>query len=271
MTDDRRSALDAVLASLEAACQVIEEPWGVFVANPEFHRIHMGNFLWLRALPPAGIDGALARLDDIFAPLRIPQRQLFFEDSALAERVTPELERRGFRRKAEHLMFARRPATLTANPEVALRPARDAATWDDHDAVAGLLHEEEGYDHEVSYQLLGLHRRRQAELGSEVYVAYVDGRPIGNVAMDGIGGAGELYEVETIPAFRGRGVAATMVLAMRARAGERDLSPFFLRTTVGHSTWQMYEKLGFVREGTLEGFLRETPVSRESTRESSPR
>ncbi len=243
MTDDRRSALDAVLASLEAACQVIEEPWGVFVANPEFHRIHMGNFLWLRALPPAGIDGALARLDDIFAPLRIPQRQLFFEDSALAERVTPELERRGFRRKAEHLMFARRPATLTANPEVALRPARDAATWDDHDAVAGLLHEEEGYDHEVSYQLLGLHRRRQAELGSEVYVAYVDGRPIGNVA----------------------------ILAMRARAGERDLSPFFLRTTVGHSTWQMYEKLGFVREGTLEGFLRETPVSRESTRESSPR
>jgi len=33
MTDDQRRALDAILASLEAACEVVEEPWGVIVVG----------------------------------------------------------------------------------------------------------------------------------------------------------------------------------------------------------------------------------------------
>ena len=258
MTDDRRRALDAVLASLEAACDVSEEPWGAIVANPEFHRIHMANFLWLRHLPKDGLDAALARVDGLFATLRIPDRQLFVEDGALAEEIAARLGKRGFHRKSEHIMFARRPPAIAAKTDVSLRLARDASTWDDHDAVAGLIHEEEGYDFEVSHQLLALHHRRHAQLESDVFVAYLGGRPVGNVAIDGIGGVGELYEVETVPEARRKGVAATMVLAMRARAEQRGLSPFFLRTTVGQSTWKMYEKLGFVREGTLEGFLRTT-------------
>jgi len=256
VTDDRRRALDAVLASLEAGCDVVEEPWGAIVASPEFHRIHMANFLWLRALPNGGLGEAMRRAEDVLGSLRIPDRQIFVEDPPLAGRIASELAAQGYRQRSEHLMFGRGPPRLTTNADVALRPARDGATWDDHDAVAGLMHEEAGYDHEVSFQLLNLHRRRQAVLGSEVFVAYLDGQPVGNVAIDGIGGVGEVYEVETVPAIRRRGVAATMVLAMRARAEQRGLSPLFLRTTVGHTTHAMYEKLGFVREGTLEGFLR---------------
>ena len=256
MTDDRRRALDAVLATLETACQVIEEPWATFVVNPEFHWIHMANFLWLRALPHGGVPAVVRRMEEIFVPLRIPHRQWFVENSTLAARVEPELTDLGYARNAEHLMFARRPSGIAANPAVSVRPARDQSTRDDHDAVAGLLHEEDGYDHEVSHQLLALNWRRQAELASEVYVAYLDGQPAGNVSFDTVGRTGELYEVETVPALRRRGVAATMVLAMRARAVESSLDPFFLRTTVGHTTYEMYEKLGFDREGMLEGFLR---------------
>jgi len=256
MTDDRRRALDAVLATLETACQVIEEPWATFVVNPEFHWIHMANFLWLRALPHGGVPAVVRHMEEIFVPLRIPDRQWFVEDSALAARVEPELTGLGYARSAEHLMFVRRPSRIAANPAVSVRPARDQSTRDDHDAVAGLLHEEDGYDHEVSHQLLALNWRRQAELASEVYVAYLDGQPAGNVSFDAVGRTGELYEVETVPALRRRGVATTMVLAMRLRAEERSLDPFFLRTTVGHTTHEMYEKLGFERDGTLEGFLR---------------
>ncbi len=271
MTDDRQRALDAILASLESACEVVEEPWGTFVVNPEFHRIHMANFLWLRSLPPGGVREALARTEEVFAPLHVPDRQWFVESPALSGALAPDLHRVGFRTMSEHLMVSRHSPEVRANPDVALRPARDRSTWDDHDLVAGLIHEEEGYDHEVSHQLLALHRRRQAELGSDVSVAYLHGQPVGNVAMDGIGGAGELYEVETIPASRRRGVAATMVLAMRARAQERALAPFFLRTMVGHTTHRMYEKLGFEADGTLEGFLRESkPPNRFPTRGSIP-
>ena len=270
MTDDRRRALDAVLATLETACQVIEEPWGTFVVNPEFHRIHMANFLWLRSLPPEGVPAVVRRMEEIFLPLQIPDRQWFVEDSALAARVESELTGLGYTRKAEHMMFARRPARIAPSPAVSVRPARDQSTRDDHDAVAGLLHEEDGYDHEVSHQLLALNWRRQAELVSEVYVAYLDGQPAGNVSFDVVGRTGELYEVETIPEMRRRGVAATMVLAMRARAEALGLSPFLLRTTVGHTTHEMYEKLGFEREGTLEGFLREATPTPGSTLAGAP-
>lgn len=253
MTDDRRRALDTVLATLEAACDVTEEPWGTFVVNPEFHRIHMANLLWLRSLPPGGVPAVVRRMEEIFVPLRIRDRQWFVEDSALAGRIEAEMTRLGYVRKSEHLMFARRASRIAANPRVAVRPARDQSTRDDHDAIAGLLHEEDGYDHEVSHQLLALNWRRQAQLGSDVLVAYLDGEPVGNVSFDAIGGVGELYELETVPAMRRQGVAATMVLAMRAHAERRGLDPFFLRTTVGPTTFQMYEKLGFDREGTLEG------------------
>ena len=62
MTDDRRRALDAVLATLETACEVMEEPWGTFVVNPEFHLIHMANFLWLRTLPSGGVAAVVRRM-----------------------------------------------------------------------------------------------------------------------------------------------------------------------------------------------------------------
>ncbi|HEV8595086.1 MAG TPA: GNAT family N-acetyltransferase [Thermoplasmata archaeon] len=265
MTDDRRRALDTVLATLETACEVTDEPWGTFVVNPEFHRIHMANFLWLRDLPRGGVAEAVRRIEEMFTPLRIPDRRWFVERKELAVEIEPELVRRGYTRRSEHLMFGRRAPTLPPNPAVAIRPARDQATRDDHDEVAGLLHEEDGYDHEVSHQLLGLNWRRQAGLGSAVFVAYLEGRPVGNMSFDAIDGVGELYEVETVPAMRGRGVAATMVLAARERAEGRALSPFFLRTTVGHTTYQMYEKLGFVREGFLDGFLRASGTAQAPT------
>jgi len=167
MTEDRRAALDAILASLESACEVTEEPWGTFVLNPEFHLIQMANFLWLRSLPAGGVAEAARRLDEFCVPLRILDRQWFVEDPDLASRIAPDLAKMGYARKSDHVMFARRPPALAANSAVSVRPARDRATRDDHDEVAGLLHEEDGYDHEVSHQLLALNWRRQAELGRE--------------------------------------------------------------------------------------------------------
>ena len=193
MTDGRRRALDAVLATLETACEVIEEPWGTFVVNPEFHLIHMANFLWLHGLPPEGVPAVVRRMEEIFVPLRIPDRQWFVENSLLAASVEPELTSLGYARNAEHLMFARRPSRIAANPAVSVRPARDQSTRDDHDAIAGLLHEEDGYEHEVSHQLLALNWRRQAELGSEVHVAYLDGQPAGNVSFDAVGEIGRAH------------------------------------------------------------------------------
>lgn len=248
-----------MLASLEGGCEVIEEPWGVLVVNPEFHLVHMANFLWLRELPSGGVEDALRRADELFRPYTIRHRTVFVEDARLAERLSPVLSALGFTAKPSHVMVARRPSEIVANPDVALRPARDQATRDDHDAIAGLLHEEQGYDHEVSHQLLSLQWRRVAALGREVYVGYLGGEPAGNVALDDLGGVGLVQQVETAPEMRRRGVAATMGLAMRQRADDKGLEPLALETPVADTTWEMYERLGFDRIGRLYEFLRTTP------------
>ena len=254
MTDDRRLALDVALAALESSCQVVEQPWGVLVMNPEFPRVHMANFLWLRALPAGDLHEALRWLEDEFTPFGIRDRPVVVEDEGLAGQLAPELAHRGFAAKPEHLMFARKEPSLAANPAVSVRPARDALTRDDHDEVAGLLHEEEGYDHDLSHQMLALHWRRAADLGAEVSVAYVDGQPAGNVGVAAVGGVGQVFEMETAPAYRHRGVAATMMRHVLDRARALGLR-LFLQTPVADTTWRMYERLGFVREGTLGVFL----------------
>jgi len=256
---DRRRALDAFLVSMEVSCEVLEEPWGSLVRSAEFHRLHMANFLWLRELPPGGLDAALRRMDEAFHPYGIRDRPIYVEDPDLSRRLEPEFRRRGYAAKPEFAMYARRPPSLAANPAVTVRPARDEATRDDHDAVAGLIDEEDGYDHEVSFQLRALHWRRQRELDAEVYVAYLEAQPVGTVALQEIGGVGVVYDVQTVPRARRRGVAATMVLHGLSRARARGADLVFLLTPVESTAYRLYERLGFAREGTLDGYLFSTP------------
>ena len=153
-------------------------------------------------------------------------------------------------------MAANRPSSLSRNPGVSVRPARDRSTRDDYDAVAGLIHEESKYDHEASNQLLAIHWRRAAELGTESYVAYLGGEAVGCAAIDDVGGVAVVQEVATHPSHRRQGVAATIVLHLFDRARFGGLAPVVLETPVRDSTVAMYEKLGFDRLGTLAEFLR---------------
>lgn len=251
-------ALGAILASLEGGCEVLDESWGVFVSNAEFHRVHMANFLWLRAPPPDGVAVALRRADEVYGPLRVPHRMVIVGgDGPVAPTVAPDLKGRGFSAVESYVMVARRPPELSVNPVATVRPARDQATRDDHDTVAGLIDEELGYDHEVSHQLLALQWRRAAALGREVYVVYLEGEPAGIGALDTLDGVGLIPEVATAPAWRNRGVAATLVSALRERAEAAGLATVCLETPARDTTWDMYGRLGFDIVGSCHEFLRD--------------
>ena len=255
MTDLRGVAVRAILSAQEATCDVRVEGWGTFVVNAEFHLLHVANYLSLRTLPLGGLVEVLRRMDDTFGPLRIRHRMVFVEDEGLADRLGPEFATRGFVAQPSHVMAARRPPSLASNPDILLRPARDQSTRDDYDTVEGLIDEESGFDHEVSYQLLGIHWRRLLELRSEAYVAYAGGEALGCATLADVGGVAVVEEVATHPAFRGRGVAATIMLHLLERAKSRGLSPIVLETPLRDTTVEMYEKLGFDRVGRLDEFL----------------
>ena len=249
-------AVRAILSAQEATCDVSEVPWGTLVVNPEFHLVHDANYLDLKAPAPGGIPEVLRRMDEAFAPLRIRHRKVFIGDEVLAWRVGPEFVGSGFTANPSIVMAANRPSSLSRSPEVSVRPARDRSTRDDYDAVAGLVHEESLYDHETSNQLLSIHWRRAAQLGTESYVAYLGGEAVGCAALDDVGGVAVVQEVATNPSHRSRGVAATVVLHLFDRARFSGLAPAVLETPVRDSTVAMYEKLGFDRIGTLAGFFR---------------
>jgi putative acetyltransferase len=255
VTDLRAVAVRAILSAQEAACDVRDEGWGTLVVNPEFHLIHVANYLSLRSLPSGGLVEVLRRMDDAFRPLHIRHRMVFVEDEGLADRMRPEFAAHGFVPQPSHVMAALRPPSLAANPGITLRPARDQSTRDDYDTIGGLIDEESGHDHEVSHQLLGLHWRRVHELGSEAYVAYARGEAVGCATLADVGGAAVVLDISTHPASRGRGVAATMMLHLLERARSRGLSPIVLETPLKDTTVAMYEKLGFDRTGRLDEFL----------------
>lgn len=255
MSDDLSASLGSILSSLEGGCEVLDLGWGVLVSSAEFHRLHMANFLWLRSEPPSGVHGLLDRADEVFGPLRVRHRMVIAQDASLARTVGSELVGRGFLARESYVMVARRPPEVAVGPAATVRPARDQATKDDHDAVAGLLHEELGYDHEVSHQLLTLQWRRAASLGREVYVAYVEGEPAGVGALDDFGGVGVIEEIGTVPAWRRRGVAATLVRFLRDRAQAKSFSLLCLETPAWETAWRMYERLGFDIAGSVHEFL----------------
>lgn len=255
MTDLRGVAVRAILSAQEATCDVRDEAWGTLVLNPEFHLLHVANYLSLRALPPGGLAEVLRRMDDTFRPLHIRHRMVFVEDEGLADGLIQEFATRGFTAQPSHVMAALRPPSLAANPEILLRLARDQSTRDDYDTIGGLIDEESGYDHEVSHQLLALHWRRLNELASEAYVAYARGEAVGCATMTDVGGVAVVEDIATHPGFRGRGVAATVMLRLLERARSRGLSPVVLETPLKDTTVEMYEKLGFDRVGRLDEFL----------------
>jgi ribosomal-protein-alanine N-acetyltransferase len=106
--------------------------------------------------------------------------------------------------------------------------------------------------------------RAFAELLSHSYCLYLvaeaDGRVVGCAGMTMLGDEGDIDKVMIQESYRGQGLGLALLQKLLAEGADRGITAFTLEVRAGNvPAISLYEKLGFVSEGTRPRFY-EKPV-----------
>ncbi len=244
---------------VEAGAEVRRTSFGAIVRDLRYPLIHSANLAWVERLPPGGIEEVLATLDAAFPETEVRDRNVVFDDAQVAFENQGAFVARGFRPAAE-LAMARvgLPACIT-NPDLALREVGKEAAEDDFRRLRMRLFEGMGYAPDESRQLYAIARERGAILGQQHFVGYYQGAPAGTVSLWPRGRFALIGDVATMPEFRNRGVARTMLFEVSKKATNAGCEYSLLFTDLLDSPQVMYKTLGFLPVGELRSFLRLAP------------
>ncbi|HYM39777.1 MAG TPA: GNAT family N-acetyltransferase [Thermoplasmata archaeon] len=254
-----RACLDFERTWAETGATVRRTPYGATIRNDRFPRIHLANLAWVERMPPGGVGEILDDLDDAFAGTAVRHRNVVFQDAQSAFENQEVFAARGFRPLAE-LAMARvgLPACIT-NPEVAIREVGKEASEDDYRRLRMRVFTGLEYDREASGQLFAIARDHAALLGERDYVAYVHETPAGTTSLWPRGRIAYIGDVATMPEFRNRGVARTLVFDISKRALAAGCEYSVLLTDPFDSPRDMYTTLGYQPVGEIRSFLKLGP------------
>ena len=243
----------------ETGAEVERTDFGVVIRHRSYARIYMANLAWVERLPAGGIEAVLASLDAAFRDTPVRHRNVVFDDAQVAFENQEAFVALGFHPAAE-LAMARvgLPACIT-NPDLVLREAGKEAPEDDFRRLRMRLFEGMGYDLEESRQLYAIAREHGASVGQQDFVGYYQGTPAGTVSLWPRGRFALVGDVATMPEFRNRGVARTMIFEMSKRSINAGCEYSLLFTDLLDSPQAMYKTLGYQPVGELRSFLRLPP------------
>ena len=256
-----RAALDFQKSWVETGAEVTRTAWGAIVRDPRYPLIFMANHARVERPPKAGIEAILADLDAAFEGTPVRHRNVIFEDAQAAFESQEAFAARGFRPVAD-LVMARvgLPACIT-NPDLDVRPVGPEAPEDDYRRMRMRLFEGVGYGTEESRQLHAFARERGDALGLIPYVGYYRGEPAGTIALWPRGRFGLIEDVATMPEYRNRGVARSMIFDVSKRALSERCEYTVLFTDLLDSPQGMYRTLGYLPVGEVRSFLKGEPAA----------
>lgn len=251
-----RAAIDFERTWMEAGAEVTRTAYGAVVRDPRYPLIHMANLARVGRLPTGGIEEILSDLDAAFEGTPVRHRNVLFEDARVAFDTQEAFVARGFRAMGD-LTMARLglPACIT-NPDLVVREVGAGASEEDYRRMRMRLFEGVGYPPEECRQLYAIGQERGAALGQKEYVGYFRGEPAGTIALWPRGRFGLIEDVATMPEFRNRGVARTMLFDVSKRALSERCEYTLLFTDLLGSPQVMYKTLGYFPVGEVRSFLR---------------
>ena len=251
-----RAALDFRRTWVETGAEVRKTAYGAVVRDPGHPLLFSANLGWVERLPRGGIDEILEDLDAAFVGTAVRHRNVVFEDAQVAFEAQEAFAERGFRALGD-LTMARLglPACIT-NPDLAVRPVGEDAPEDDCRRLRMRVFEGIGYSAEEARQLYAIARERGAALGQTDYVGYVRGVPAATISLWPRGRFGWIQDVVTMPEFRNRGVARTMLFDISKRALSEGCEYTLLFTDLFDSPQVMYKSLGYLPVGEVRSFLK---------------
>jgi ribosomal protein S18 acetylase RimI-like enzyme/nucleotide-binding universal stress UspA family protein len=234
--------------------RVVDEvrPWsgGSAFVTPSLPKVWDANYLRLDERNAAGADALASEAAEIAADAGIDAATIVVEDEDAARGVAPRLRDLGFDTTRLVLMSLRR---TPAPPEtVVVEPGFDAVAASRRE----IMLEAFPGDDELGDQLMELDRRLQQTVGGRWFAVQEGGRVASRAWLRGDAGVGQVEDVATAIAARGRGLARAVVSAAARASVERGDELTFVIADADETTPELYRKLGFEAIGLTHRFVR---------------
>jgi ribosomal protein S18 acetylase RimI-like enzyme len=240
----------------ERTAELLEPtPYGAVLVHTRLNRVHDLNFLRAEDPGDATAEELAAEAERVQGAAGIGHRRVNVRGEDKQKRFEPQFVELGWERQRFVLMVQRRGPDRPADHEVrevdepTLRPV-----W-----AEAIRNEPHGKDETLVQQILEHRRDVGQAIPTQYFAAEADGRLVAHAELYSEGGVGQVENVFTLPDYRGRGLARSLVLrgVAESHAAGNDLT--FLVADADDWPQRLYEKLGFETVGRYARFLKRLP------------
>ena len=238
----------------EGVCdQVVTTEHGTALLTPSLPLVWQVNAIRVED-PHATVAQLTAEADQVQAAFG--HRKLVMHDERMGERLAPELEKAGWNVYRVLIMLRRRPADRAQQPSAGAEVSRDVGAA----ALAAFRREQPfGWQDEAVRQLAEMDDRYTGVVAARDFASPPDD-PACACRLYTHGGLGQVDEVGTLEARRGRGHARAAVAAAADAATANGCEQVFMVTDAADWPQELYRRLGFDEIGATYEFLK-LPIS----------
>jgi ribosomal protein S18 acetylase RimI-like enzyme len=220
--------------------------------HSRLNRVHDLNFLRAEEPGDASAEELAAEAERVQVAAGIGHRRVNVRGEEQRQRLEPQFVRLGWEPQRFVLMVQRREPDRPADHEVrevdepTLRPL-----W-----AEAIRLEPHGQDEPLVQQILEHRRDVGQAIPTRLFAGEADGRLVAHTELYSEDGIGQVENVFTLPDYRGRGLAGSLVLhaVAESQAAGNDLT--FLVADADDWPQRLYERLGFETAGRYARFLK---------------
>jgi GNAT superfamily N-acetyltransferase len=240
-------------------------PHALLVRDTEHPNVYDANFAALvRAATEREIAELLQAMDEVFRAL---SHRFVFWDAAMPQPFEARLVVDGWQRWNEMITLVLEGELRERPVEVDIRPVASEADWKVIEDLHWLDAQEEvqkglqpAWERSLTEAMVRIKRRKAPAV--QYFLARVDGVDCGFFsAWPGDGGVGQVEDLYTLPAYRGRGIARALMVACVGDARERGAGPIIVCARAEDTPKSMYERMGFRPLCVQRGYLKQVERS----------
>lgn len=145
--------------------------------------------------------------------------------------------------------------SLTTNPDVKVEGGIELLKeWEQIQTIK--YENDPGVENSDMPKLLKKHRKKFQDTRVEMYVAKLHGEPAGQMTLFTCGKTAQLDEVYTIPKFREKHIASTLMSALIGVSKRRGIKNIIVVVPKTLASYGIYKKVGFIEKVDLVGYYR---------------
>ncbi|MEP7059777.1 MAG: GNAT family N-acetyltransferase [Actinomycetota bacterium] len=224
--------------------------FGTAYFNDEFRLRFMANLLFADHVSPATPPEVAGELDKVFDGFG--HRRIMLSDTE-GERVGAGMHDLGYTPDRTVAMVHRGEPDRAPHPELVeevdhahrrtfLKASYLREKWGEAPGVADALSEFSGW--------------LEAKIGARFFVQRIEGEIAGTCELYVHDGMAQVESVDTLPEFRGRGIARNVVMRAVAEGRGAGADTVFIEADAADWPQELYERLGFEHVGAYRGFLK---------------